>query len=198
MLLLINWWWSCAHLETISWVIKVERYFWPTRSEISQTILSSRTRQLLEEPSITRKHVILFSIINAQLNWTNKVSFERELNISRNIFTNNTANIEGGALKYTSKRPTDILKNSYSENMAQYGKNLASYPVRIRLFNESTLYPYDTLFVLPKEVSNSQISKSLKFGLFDADDQECILINSGSIILIILLKFSIDKLQFRP
>ena len=109
----------------------------------------------------------------------------RFLLIFQNNFTNNSAHIEGGALKYTSKRPLEILLNLFKNNTAVYGPNLASYPVRIRLFdeNDTKLYPYDTLYILGNEVSNSDISQSLRFGLFDTDDQECTLINTGSIYI---------------
>ncbi len=96
-----------------------------------------------------------------------------------NNFTQNSAEVEGGALKYTSKRPQNITQNIYSRNSASYGHNIASYPVRIRIFNGSNIFPFDTLYSLINEVSNSEISHTLKFGLFDTDNQECILINTG-------------------
>lgn len=96
-----------------------------------------------------------------------------------NNFTNNQAEIEGGAVKYISKRPRNLTENYFSNNSAIYGKNLASYPIRLRLYNESKLFQYDSLFILRNEVSNSQLSQKIIFGLFDTDDQECILINTG-------------------
>jgi len=77
-----------------------------------------------------------------------------------NNFTNNSAIIEGGALKYISKRPTAININFYSANSAKYGNNIASYPIRIHLFNATTVFPYNMMFILPNEVSNSQVSQS--------------------------------------
>ena len=103
--------------------------------------------------------------------------------ILMNNFTLNSAQVEGGALKYTSKRPQNITQNTYDRNTASYGPNLASYPVRIRLFNGSNLFTYESLYILINEVSNSEISHTLKFGLFDTDDQECILINTGYFFL---------------
>lgn len=92
---------------------------------------------------------------------------------------NNEASVEGGVLKYISKRPINITENTFLNNTALYGPNIASYPVRLRIFNDSKLYPYETLFILGNEVSNSQFSQSLSFGLFDTDDQQCILVNTG-------------------
>lgn len=52
------------------------------------------------------------------------------LNLTNNTFQNNIAELKGGAIYYSLQRP--IMKNlSFLNNSAEYGDNLASYPVKI-------------------------------------------------------------------
>ena len=103
------------------------------------------------------------------------VSFvTRSIIISMNNFTNNSAIIEGGALKYISKRPTAININFYSANSAKYGNNIASYPIRLVLtsnFSFTDLYP--TL--------DSDMISPLNFQLVDFDNQTVISVR-GSVV----------------
>ena len=48
--------------------------------------------------------------------------------ISNSIFKNNTAAINGGAIKYTYYKPNSTINNSFSLNTAKYGNDMASYP----------------------------------------------------------------------
>ena len=70
------------------------------------------------------------------------------MNIRNNTFTNNEATVEGGAIKWNDEMPT-FLDNIFSNNSAIYGKNIASFPIRmiVKLYNSSD--PNDTI-ILPQ------------------------------------------------
>lgn len=51
-----------------------------------------------------------------------------------NSFVNNSA-LEGGAIIYTKAKP-HLLSNIFQNNKANYGDNIASFPVRIRILNK--------------------------------------------------------------
>ncbi len=55
--------------------------------------------------------------------------------IKNTKFVNNSAKINGGAIKYTYYSPNTTVNNTFSQNSAQYGGNLASYPVQMRFAN---------------------------------------------------------------
>ena len=61
-----------------------------------------------------------------------------KMNIVNNTFSNNTATIEGGALKWNDEMPI-ILNNIFLNNSAIYGANIACFPIRIiaKLYNSS-------------------------------------------------------------
>ena len=49
--------------------------------------------------------------------------------ISNSVFKNNSAAVDGGAIKYTFYSPDTSLNNSFVNNTASYGPAIASYPV---------------------------------------------------------------------
>lgn len=51
--------------------------------------------------------------------------------IANSTFINNSAGINGGAINYNYNKPVFLGNNTFSNNSAQYGKNIASYPVFI-------------------------------------------------------------------
>jgi len=55
-----------------------------------------------------------------------------KMNISDNTFVNNTALIEGGAIKWNDEMPF-FLNNLFLNNSAIYGDNIACFPIRIIL-----------------------------------------------------------------
>ena len=57
------------------------------------------------------------------------------MNITQNRFESNTATREGGGIYYNYKRPV-MSNNTFINNQASYGPNIASYPVKI-VFNDS-------------------------------------------------------------
>ena len=50
-----------------------------------------------------------------------------------NIFISNEASEEGGAIKWSSSKPFIDISNIFVENTAQYGDDLASFPIKLRL-----------------------------------------------------------------
>eukprot|EP00347_Sterkiella_histriomuscorum_P015814 403355584 len=62
--------------------------------------------------------------------------------IDGNTFQNNQATTKGGAIFYNRYQPIGYLQNSFTNNYAQYGNNIASYPYDIKLIlmsNETTV-----------------------------------------------------------
>jgi len=52
--------------------------------------------------------------------------------ISSNIFNSNVAFTEGGAVKWNDENPT-FIDNTFLNNSALYGADIASFPIRIIL-----------------------------------------------------------------
>lgn len=50
-------------------------------------------------------------------------------NIENTIMKDNTAMINGGAIKYSFYKPITSSNVTFTGNKAQYGNNMASYPV---------------------------------------------------------------------
>lgn len=48
-----------------------------------------------------------------------------------NWFTNNTALIAGGAIKWDDVMPSNLANNTYLNNTAFYGSDIASYPINL-------------------------------------------------------------------
>lgn len=55
-----------------------------------------------------------------------------KITISENIFKNNFAEIEGGAIKWNDEKPF-LLNNTFLNNYAIYGKDVASFPIRMMI-----------------------------------------------------------------
>lgn len=103
----------------------------------------------------------------------------RNATFNQNSFITNKASIEGGAIKYINQRPFNLDNNIYQSNQATYGNDFASFPIRIRLIQNESAYIDDVKFILKNQVSNHILFQDLVFGLYDYDDQCCILISSG-------------------
>ena len=98
-------------------------------------------------------------------------------NIRNNEFINNFAEMKGGTMYYDMYRP-ELDNNIYSNNSAQYGDNIASYPIKIKLNNIDS-----DLIKLENVVSGQAYPTSLEFELVDHDGQ-VILTNNISTIKI--------------
>ena len=80
---------------------------------------------------------------------------------------------QGGAIKYSLKRPI-FYGNGFSTNNANYGKEIASYPIRINMISSSYL------FVIANVTPNlhKNMVSQLNFELLDYDNQT---VNDNSI-----------------
>ena len=96
-------------------------------------------------------------------------------NIRNTQFSNSHTDVKGGALYYNLNRPK--LDNIvYNNNTADYGNDIASYPIKVKLLNTDS-----DLIKLEKVVSDQVCSPSLEFQLVDHDEQ-AILTDSSSTI----------------
>ena len=89
------------------------------------------------------------------------------LNITDNIFINNSAVLEGGAIKWNDEMPI-ISNNTFENNTAVYGDNIASFPLRIslktyeasgsdfKILSETEFDKLEFLLFLNKYFSNKQ------------------------------------------
>jgi hypothetical protein len=78
--------------------------------------------------------------------------------VSTSTFNNNVATTNGGAIYYDFFKPT-MTDNTFTNNSAEYGPDLAAYPVRIEIFE----VPNQTY------VSGQQIELQIKYKLVDFD-----------------------------
>ena len=91
----------------------------------------------------------------------------RQLQIQNNKFSSNQAEIEGGAIKYIMKRPKiDQKSNVFDKNSALYGDDIASYPLRIKLTD-------DSLGNYIKLTGVLTANKTMVFMVLDFDNQFC-------------------------
>ena len=93
------------------------------------------------------------------------------------VFTNNNAIRQGGAIYYDYVRPR-IEEVEYTNNSAEYGLNIASYPVKIRQINSTEIDVY-----LRNVGSGIVYDTILYFGLYDYDGQIMVLDNSDQIVI---------------
>lgn len=56
--------------------------------------------------------------------------------VSNSVFFNNTAGVDGGAIKYDYYSPDIHLNNSFVKNNATYGPQIASYPAQLQFINQ--------------------------------------------------------------
>ena len=84
--------------------------------------------------------------------------------ISQSQFASNYAIIKGGAINYENRRP-DMINNTYSNNNAVYGSNIASYPVKI--VESSSL---NTSTVIDSVSSGVALSSNLVFAIQDFEN----------------------------
>ena len=92
-------------------------------------------------------------------------------------FTDNTAARRGGALYYDFARPS-LDRVRYSNNVAVYGMDIASYPVKIKIVNSTQ---DDISF--ENIGSGVTYPQTLHFGLYDFDDQIMVIESIDQIII---------------
>ena len=103
------------------------------------------------------------------------------INLTNNSFISSIASIEGGALKWTGKKPENIPRNFFQSNRAKYGGNIASFPVRfgvtiIQKSDNKTIY--DSLlndsqaFYVPNQQSGGKFKHNLFFYFLDENNEK--------------------------
>ena len=71
------------------------------------------------------------------LSWSMENKKKALFETSLNTFQSNLAKNKGGAIYYDLFSPRQLMKNTYQNNDAQYGKDYASYPFKLKLMSES-------------------------------------------------------------
>ena len=99
------------------------------------------------------------------------------LNATENRFVDNTAVQEGGAIYYDYNRP-EIANNIFIDNQAQYGPDIASYPVKIVMNGSNTGY-----MSISNVGSGTEYENSIVLALLDFDNQTMVLNNQDSITI---------------
>jgi hypothetical protein len=99
----------------------------------------------------------------------------------RPILNNNTADESGGAFEYNFKRPK-LENNTYANNTALYGANIASYPIKIRNKSDN-----QNRIELNNVGSGVPLNESLVLQLLDYDNQTMILDNISQIKIIAIV-----------
>ena len=105
------------------------------------------------------------AIEGGALNYDWYVTVYCSLTISNSTFIKNKAVKQGGAINYTLYRPT-LINNSYSNNTALYGNNIASYAKQIFIkdnINKAILFN--------NAGSGITYNSSFVLALYDQDDQ---------------------------
>ena len=88
-----------------------------------------------------------------------------DYSVQNSHFNDSVATIKGGAIYYNLYRPL-LDKNIFENNQAEYGNDIGSYPIRIKLKDADS----DEL-VLDNIVSGQVYMPALQFQLTDHDDQ---------------------------
>ena len=108
-----------------------------------------------------------------------------DLNVVNNLFASNSAEISGGAIFWQSSKP-QLENNTFQNNSAFYGDEIASYATYLAVVNNSTPLAFlnsedPPLALNLYEVASGQVIHSeLSFGLFD--DQSNLVLTSNGLI----------------
>ena len=87
------------------------------------------------------------------------------MSVQDSIFTHNIAQENGGGIKYDVYRPT-LMNNTFDNNTAVYGPNIASYPIKIKEKDTSS-----EQIVVNNIGSGVTNNISVNFALYDHDGQ---------------------------
>jgi predicted outer membrane repeat protein len=117
------------------------------------------------------------------LSWSMENKKKALFETSLNNFQSNSAKNKGGAIYYDLFSPRQLLKNTYQNNDAQYGKDYASYPYKLKLMSEikNSLIPVSpsvgtksiTIEINPsmelrtEYFSGEQLSRNFIIGIYD-------------------------------
>ncbi|CAI2371546.1 unnamed protein product [Moneuplotes crassus] len=87
------------------------------------------------------------------------------LKLENVTFSHNAASVQGGAISYNMNRP-EILSSVFENNSAQYGPDLASYPIKVRIKDQP-----NTKVKFSDIGSGISISTPIVLALLDYDGQ---------------------------
>lgn len=92
-------------------------------------------------------------------------SIKWAMDIEKNLFSHNVAQQYGGGIRYDVYRPT-FLNNTFENNTAVYGPNIASYPIKIKQQNS------DIENIILHDIGSGVTNNaSVYFALYDHDEQ---------------------------
>jgi predicted outer membrane repeat protein len=111
-----------------------------------------------------------------ELRWTGAAKWLTT--ITNSLFNFNTARTQGGAIYYDTYRP-EMTNVVFASNSARYGKDIASYPIKI--VDATTLSSNITLSDM---VSGQTVSTDLRFKILDHDNQVTSVSNGGRISIV--------------
>ena len=148
--------WEFEGLGSNSWIQGGALYIHQSDVAISNSIFTSN--QALIGASIS----IDWSVSSQ---WTNS--------LKNNTFAHNVASQKGGGVNYNVNRPV-FENNTYMNNSALYGANIASYATRI--INQETL---SNEIIINGSASGIDYSGEIKMMLVDYDNQTMVLENSN-------------------
>ena len=74
-----------------------------------------------------------------------------KMNISFNFFAENSASLEGGAIKWNDEMPI-LIDNLFSNNSAIYGENIACFAIRMNLKIYNSSLPQKIIFPRKDEI----------------------------------------------
>ena len=100
------------------------------------------------------------------------------MNITQNMFENNTATKQGGAIYYDYNRPV-LSNNTFVNNQAVYGHDIASYPVKIVMNGSDIDY-----MSITNVGSGIEYSYDITLVLLDYDNQIMVIDNQDRINII--------------
>ena len=97
------------------------------------------------------------------------------MNISNNLFLNNTSE-EGGGITYNKGKPLLLSNNTFKYNFAYYGLNVSSFPIRVNLTNQN----HENIFFLDaiRPSIDDYLFKNIDINYIDEDNQ---IVNSSII-----------------
>jgi hypothetical protein len=101
-------------------------------NETAGVILSINTNVTVDRCYFANNSALLKDAGALYLDCQDSSTSPCQYDIRNSIFINNSAKVNGGAIKYTYYSPNTTVNNSFSSNQAQYGTTLASYPVQMR------------------------------------------------------------------
>jgi hypothetical protein len=107
-------------------------------NESAGVILSVNTNMIIDRCLFENNTALLKDAGALYLDCQDSSTSPCTYKISNSIFKNNSAKVNGGAIKYTYYPPDVSINNTFIMNKASYGQQMASYPVQLRIADSKT------------------------------------------------------------